>query len=61
MPGHYQASDNITVGTRDDALAKKRCIGITRAHNIVRQCSASCGKCFLYLLEARENAACAQT
>jgi hypothetical protein len=29
MPGHCQASDNITVGTRDNALAKTPCIDTT--------------------------------
>jgi hypothetical protein len=57
MPGHCQASDNITVGTRDDALAKTPCIDITHAPNIIRQCSASCGKFSLDFLEASENAA----
>src|SRR5262249_46554365 len=55
--GGCQASENIALA-RDDGLAMLRCVSITPAHNIVRQCNASCGKFFLALLEALEHVVC---
>ena len=55
--GSGQASENIAL-TRDDVLAKLRCIPITAAHNIVGPCNASCGKFFLVLLQALEHVVC---
>jgi len=54
--GGCQTSKNIAV-TRDDLVAKLRCISITTTHNMVRQCSAPCGKS-LALLEALEHVVC---
>jgi len=53
--GSCQTSKNVSL-TRDDALAKLRCVSIAPAHNVVRQCSTSSGKfCFL---EACEHVVC---
>ena len=60
MLSHCQASDNIALRTRNDALANLRCISITAAENIIGQSSAPCRKFFLALLETRENAGCAR-
>src|SRR5678815_2586865 len=46
MLSHCQASDNVALRTRDDALANLRCISITAAENIIGQSSAPCGKFF---------------
>ena len=54
MPRGCQASKNIAL-TRDDALATLRCVSITTAHNVVRQCSASFGKLVLVPVEAFEH------
>jgi hypothetical protein len=56
-PGGCQASENIAL-TRDDRLAVLRRISVTSAPNIVRQCSASCGKFFLALLQTFEHVVC---
>ena len=51
-----QTSKNITL-SRDDLVAKLHCISVTITHNMVRQCSASCGKPSA-LLEALEHVVC---
>jgi hypothetical protein len=56
-PAGCQASENIAL-TRDDGLTMLRRVSVTPAHNIVRQCDASCGKFFLVLLEALEHVVC---
>ena len=56
-PGGCQASENIAL-TRDNALTMLRCVSVTPAHNIVRQCSASCREFFLALLETFEHVVC---
>jgi len=53
--GGCQTSKNVTL-TREDPFAKLRCVSITQAHNVVRQCSASCGK--LSLLKALKHVVC---
>jgi hypothetical protein len=53
--GGCQTSKNVAL-TRDDALAKLRRVSITAAHNMVRQCSASCGN--LGPLEALQHVVC---
>jgi hypothetical protein len=53
--GGCQTSKNVAP-TRDDALAKLCCVSITATHNMVSQCSASCGN--LSCLEALEHVVC---
>jgi hypothetical protein len=55
--GGCQASEDIAL-TRDDGLTMLRRVSLTPAHNIVRQCNASCGKFFLVLFEALEHVVC---
>jgi hypothetical protein len=52
-----QASEYIAAA-RDNASAKLRCVSVTRAYNIIRQCNASFGKFFLVLLETFEHIVC---
>src|SRR4029453_2869331 len=52
-----QASENIAL-TRDDVLAKLRCISFTVAHNIIGPSNASWGQLFLALLQALEHVVC---
>ena len=53
-----EASENIAAA-RDHACAKLRCVSITHAYNIVRQCNASFWKFSLVLLETFEHVVCA--
>jgi hypothetical protein len=54
-PGRRQTSKNVPA-TRDDALAKLRCVSITATHNMVSQCSASSGN--VARLKALEHVVC---
>jgi hypothetical protein len=50
-----QATDNIALRARNDALAKTARVSVTCAYNIERQCTAPFGKFVLVLLKALEN------
>jgi hypothetical protein len=47
-PGGYQASENIAL-THNDAFAMSFRVSFAPAHNLFRQCNASCGKIFAVL------------
>jgi len=53
--GHRQATDNISLRPRDDALAKTARVSVAHPNNIERQCRAFFGQFVLVLLKALEN------
>jgi hypothetical protein len=55
--GGSQASKDIAL-TRRDGLAILHCVSFTTAHNIVRECNASCGKFSLALFKALVQIVC---
>src|SRR5262249_53726742 len=55
IPGHGQATDNIALRPRDDALAKTARVSVAHPNNIERQCRAFFGQFVLVLLKALEN------
>jgi hypothetical protein len=53
--GGCQTSKNVALA-RKDPFAKLRCVSITHAHNVMRQCGTSCGN--LSLFKALKHVVC---